>query len=59
MAKKQAEPMILLPYSQIIELMEVANCVKELKRDIERLSKQQGALRGQFYELMERFRELE
>lgn len=59
MAKQPSEPLILLPYSQLMELLEASQKVKQLTRDIQRLEEQQTALRGQFFELMERLRELD
>ena len=58
MTKQPSEPMILLPYSEVLELLEAARTVQKLSRDVKRLEEQQSALRGQFFELMERFREL-
>lgn len=51
--------MVLLPYSELVELLDASKRVKELAQDVKRLEAQQAALRGMFLELMDRFRELE
>ena len=59
MAKLPSEPMILLPYSELMELLEASKKVIQLTKDMKRLQEQQSALRYQFIELMERLREFE
>ena len=59
MAKQPSEPMVLLPYSQLMELLDASRMIQQLTKDIRRLEQQQTALRGQFFELMERLRELD
>ena len=59
MAKQPSEPMVLLPYSQLMELLDASRMIQQLTKDIRRLEQQQTALRGQFFELIERMRELD
>lgn len=59
MAKQPSEPMLLLPYSEVMELLDAAREIKNLVKQIKRLEQQQAALRGQFFELIERLRELD
>jgi len=59
MAKQPSEPMLLLPYSEVMELLDAAREIKNLVKQIKRLEQQQAALRGQFFELAERLRELD
>lgn len=59
MAKKPSEPMVLLPYSDLMGLLDASKLIKELNQNVKRLEAQQAALRGMFLELMDRFRELE
>ena len=57
MAKQPSEPMILLSYSELMELLDASKMIRQLTKDIKRLEQQQTALRGQFFELMEVLRE--
>ena len=57
MAKQPSEPMVMLPYSELMELLDASRKIQQLTKDIRRLEQQQTALRGQFFELMEVLRE--
>lgn len=47
------ELQVVLPYSRLLELLQAAQAVEDLKRENKILSDQLGALRSQFTELME------
>ena len=49
---------VVLPYKDLVELLEASKEIKELRSDNKRLYEQLGALRSQFLELMDHFREL-
>lgn len=51
--------MILLPYSELQDLLKAAREIRLLRQEMKRLEAQHAALKGQFLELMELFRELE
>lgn len=53
------EPMILLPYSELQDLLKAAREIRQLQQEMKRLEAQHAALKGQFLELMELFHELE
>ena len=59
MAKQPSGPMVLLSYSELMELLDASRKIQQLTKDMQRLEQQQTALRGQFFELMDRLRELE
>lgn len=46
------ELQVVLPYSRLVELLEAAQAVKDLRNENVRLSEQLCALRSQFTELM-------
>lgn len=56
---KSSEPMVLLPYSQLEELLKAPGEMKQMHQKMSRLEAQYAALKGQFLELMECFRELQ
>lgn len=58
MPEQKFDPQVLIPYSQLCELLQASVELKKLRMEVKRLSDQQAALRGMFYELMERFKEL-
>lgn len=58
MKKYVPELQVVLPYSKLLELLEAAQSVEDLKKDNSRLCDQMGALRSQFTELMEIVQEL-
>ncbi len=49
------DPSILVPYSRLQELLQVAGELQLLKDDILQLRRQNDALRSQFIELMDTF----
>lgn len=49
---------VVIPYKDLVELLEASRQIESLKEDNKRLHEQIGALRSQFLELMEQFREL-
>lgn len=59
MMANPSEPMVLIPYKQLEELLKAAGEISQLRHEVKRLEAQHAALKGQFLELMELFRELE
>lgn len=55
---KLPELQVLIPYKTLCELLDASEDVKQLRQEVKRLTDQQQALRSQFVELMEKFREL-
>ena len=49
---------VVIPYKDLVELLEASKEIKDLRSDNKRLHDQLGALRTQFTELMDQFREL-
>lgn len=49
----------MIPYKDLEELLKASRKVLNLERDMKRLALQQSALRLQFLELLEKFRELD
>lgn len=49
---------VVLPYKDLLELLEASKQVGDLKADNKRLHDQMDALRSQFTELMDKFGEL-
>ena len=49
---------VIIPYQQLISLLNASQRVESLDKKMERLLVQQAALRYQFTELMEKFNEL-
>ena len=58
MKKSVPELQVVLPYSRLLELLEAAQSVEDLRKDNSLLRDQLGALRGQFTELVELVQEL-
>lgn len=50
---------VMIPYKDLEELLKASRKVLNLERDMKRLALQQSALRLQFLELLEKFRELD
>ena len=48
----------LIPYSQLVKMVEMANKFEAMEGRLGRLEKQHGALRQQYTELVEKFGEL-
>ena len=59
MPNESHEPQVIIPYSQLCDLLEAAVELKKLRVAVKKLTENQAALRYQFIELMEKFRELE
>ena len=55
---KLPELQVLIPYKDLMELLEASRQLEQLKKDNKRLHKQFDALRSQFLELLEAFGEL-
>ena len=55
---KLPELQVLIPYKDLMELLEASRQIEQLKKDNKRLHKQLDALRSQFLELMEAFGDL-
>ena len=49
---------VIIPYQQLISLLNASQRVDALDKKMDRLMLQQAALRNQFTELMEAFRQL-
>ena len=54
--KKDDEVQVLIPYSRLVELLEAAGQIEDLRKTNRNLLEQMAALRFQFAELMEQFR---
>ena len=55
---KLPELQVLIPYKDLMELLEASRQIEQLKKDNKRLHKQLYALRSEFVELMDAFGEL-
>ena len=49
---------VVIPYKDLVELLEASKEIKDLRSDNKRLYQQFDALRSQFLELMEQFGDL-
>ena len=58
MAKQPLDPQVIIPYSQLVELLEASQRIKEYKSEVKRLNDQVLALRIMQSECMEQIREL-
>ncbi len=58
MPKKLPDLQVLIPYRDLVELLQASRELAELRKDVARLRTQQGALRGQFTDLMEKVKDL-
>lgn len=52
------ELQVLIPYSQLVGLLNASGRVEALEHDLSRLKEQQEALRGELYKTMEKVLEL-
>ena len=59
MPKRKAEPWISMPYSEFLEIFEMANTVKQLKQENKRISEQLLALRLIQQECLEKIRQID
>ena len=57
--KEQDDFQVLVPLRKLLALLETAGKADGLADEVARLQDQQSALRGQFLELLEKFKELE
>ena len=57
--KKNDDIQVMIPYPRLQELLEASLLVDDLKQQNERLQTDMSALRYQFTELLERFREIQ
>ena len=55
---KPLDPQVIIPYSQLVELLEASQRIKEYKSEVKRLNDQVLALRIMQSECMEQLREL-
>lgn len=58
MSKQPPDYPVLIPYSQLVELLEASQRIKEYKSEVKRLNDQVLALRIMQSECMEQIREL-
>lgn len=58
MAKKLPELQVLIPYKDLQQLLRAAGEVDELRNETKRQREQLAALRLQFSDLLERFRDI-
>ena len=58
MAKQPFDPSVIIPYSQLVELLEASQQIKEYKKEVAGLNAQVTALRIMQSECMEQIREL-
>ena len=59
MPKKLPDIQVLIPYKDLQQLLQASERVESLERDNRSLQNQIGALRLQFTELMELFRQIQ
>lgn len=59
MPENPFDPQVIIPYSTLCELLQASVELKKMRIEVKRLTDQQSALRLQFVELMERFREIQ
>ena len=59
MPENPLDPQVIIPYSTLCELLQASVELKKMRIEVKRLTDQQSALRLQFVELMERFREIQ
>ena len=55
---KRLDPQVIIPYSQLVDLLETTQRIKEYKAEVKRLNDQVLALRIMQQECMEQIREL-
>ena len=55
---KPLDPQVIIPYSQLVELLEASQRIKEYKKEVAGLNAQVTALRIMQAECMEQIREL-
>lgn len=55
---KQPDIQVLIPYKDLMELLEASKQIEALKKDNKKLHEKHDALRSQFLELMEAFGDL-
>ena len=55
---KPLDPQVIIPYSQLVELLEASQRIKEYESEVKRLNDQVLALRIMQSECMEQIREL-
>ena len=58
MAKQPPDYPVLIPYSQLVELLETSRRIKEYQQEVKRLNDQVLALRIIQFECMEQIKEL-
>lgn len=53
-----SELQVVLPYKDLVGLLEASRQVDDLNRQLAAMRQEQAALRGQFVEVLEQFRDL-
>ena len=56
--KKHLDPQVIIPYSQLVELLEASQRIKEYRQEVKRLNDQILSLRIMQFECMEQIQEL-
>lgn len=56
--KAPFDPQVLIPYSQLVELLEASDRLGSIESDVQRILKMQDAMRSQMSELMIAFGDL-
>lgn len=57
-ARIPLDPQVIIPYSQLVELLETSERVSSIEADVKRILKMQEALRSQMSEVMIAFGDL-
>ena len=59
MSKPAFDPQVIIPYSTLCDLLNASIELKNLRKEIKRLSDQQARIKGTMLEIMEKIREIE
>lgn len=58
MPETPLEPQVIIPYSTLCDLLQASVELKQLRIEVKRLKDQQSALRLQFLEVLEQFKDM-
>lgn len=58
MPEKSFDPQVIIPYSTLCDLLQASVELKQLRIEVKRLKDQQSALRLQFLEVLEQFKDM-
>lgn len=58
MTEKSFDPQVIIPYSTLCDLLQASVELKQLRIEVKRLKDQQSALRLQFLEVLEQFKDM-